>query len=178
MNKVDKYYKELEALIKDIREKYLAENEAKDNPASEDEVDKKMFQDIEAAIKGEAPNEDKFIPRYVGVAFIKSRKADKKILQQADLMKKAAKKQNIEIITTGIDRSAGLSIDRPAIDELVGIVEDDLSIDVIVVDKLSDLTRDKDDLCAFFHQMAEHGVEICSMQQPGLFPPDCLGYKE
>lgn len=100
-----------------------------------------------------------------GVGFIKSRKADSKIMDMAEKMiRYAAEDHRVAISDVIVDGSAAVDVDRKSIDHLVEEMERD-DIIVVFVRNITDITDDIPDLIKFMNIAKDNGVSIFDMSR-------------
>jgi hypothetical protein len=97
--------------------------------------------------------------RNVGIGFIKSRKADYKVMDYCERMIVAAEKEGCDLLFVDVDRDGGRDIDRTQLDTIYSAMEVG-SISHIFVRRLKDITDDIADLMEFHRTAAERGVSI------------------
>ncbi len=107
-----------------------------------------------------------------GVGFIKSRKSEEKLMEQAADLIKQSSEHGIDIVDVIIDDSSGIDIDRSAIDDLAEWIES-RKITTVVLRKFSDVADDLDDREKFFINAEVMGVEVLSVSdgfEPAFMP--------
>ena len=102
----------------------------------------------------------------LGVGFVKSRKAPKKVIEQELEMHDEAEFRGIDLVNIIVDDSSGADVDRFCIDNLVEWMEKKM-IDVLVVNDIHDITKDQDDLVEFILKAFELDVRIISLNDDG-----------
>lgn len=104
-----------------------------------------------------------FQRKYCGVGFVKSRKADNRVLDMCDEMIAFSKKKSVKLLEIVIDNSSGTDIDREQIDRIAVWMEKKC-VDVIVVRSIWNISNNEDDLRNFLKMAQELKVSIYSME--------------
>lgn len=97
--------------------------------------------------------------RKIGVGFIKSRKADHKVMDYCERMIEEAEKEGCEILFVDVDRDGSRDIDRPELDAIYEAMKFG-SISHLFIRRLSDITDDMADLMEFKRKARENLIKI------------------
>ena len=95
----------------------------------------------------------------VGIGFIKSRKAEQKVIEYGKCLIKAAEKDNCELLFVDVDCGADRDIDRPQLDVLYSAMKLGC-VSSIYIRRLKDITDNPADLHEFHRTAIECGVSI------------------
>lgn len=113
-----------------------------------------------------------------GIGYIKSRKADFRVMDMAeDMINFAAHNHKVAISDVIVDDSAAIDVDRKSVDHLVAEMERD-DITALFVRNITDITRDSLDLIKFMSIAKENGVSIFDISRGcmvGIEPPADFG---
>ncbi len=100
-----------------------------------------------------------------GVGYIKSRKADFRVMDMAENMVEFAKKKHHVLLSEVIaDDTSAIDVDRKSIDSLTRYMEQD-DITVLYVRKITDITEDPLDLIKFISIAKNNEVSIFDMSR-------------
>lgn len=99
-----------------------------------------------------------------GVGFIKSRKSEDKLMDQAADLIRQSEAHDIDIIDVMVDRTGSRDIDRSAIDDLAHWIESG-RIKTVVIRNVYEITSDLEDMLAFLMRAEAFGVEVLSMSE-------------
>lgn len=97
--------------------------------------------------------------RKIGVGFIKSRKADHKVMDYCERMIEVAEKEGYEMLFIDVDRDGSRDIDRPELDAIYEAMKYG-SVSHLFIRRLSDITDDMDDLLEFRRRARENYIKI------------------
>lgn len=95
----------------------------------------------------------------LAVGFIKSRKAESKVMDFCEKMITAGDSEGCEILCVDVDRGGSRDVDRPQLDEIYGAMEMSF-INHLFIRSFDDISEDKDDLVAFMQFASDHDVLI------------------
>lgn len=84
----------------------------------------------------------------LAVGFIKSRKAEYKVMDYCKKMIAAGNKEGCEILCIDVDRGGSRDIDRPQLDWIYRVMEMSI-INHLFIRSFDDISEDKEDLVAF-----------------------------
>lgn len=84
----------------------------------------------------------------LAVGFIKSRKAEHKVMDFCEKMIAAGDKEGCEILCVDVDRGGSRDIDRPQLDEVYRAMEMSI-INHLFIRSFDDISEDAEDLVAF-----------------------------
>ena len=101
----------------------------------------------------------KYSRREIGVGFIKSRKADHKVMDYCERMIEEAEKEGCEIFFVDVDRNGSRDIDRPELDAIYEAMKLG-SVSHLFIRSLSDITDDMADLMEFKRKARENLIKI------------------
>lgn len=97
--------------------------------------------------------------RKMGIGFIKSRKADYKVMDYCERMIATAEKEGCELLFVDVDRDGSRDIDRTQLDTIYSAMELGC-ISHIFIRRLKDITDDAADLVEFHHTADDCGISI------------------
>ena len=95
----------------------------------------------------------------LAVGFIKSRKAEHKVMDFSEKMIAAGDKEGCEILCVDIDRGGSRDIDRPQLDEIYRAMEMSI-INHLFIRSFDDISEDTEDLVAFTQFANDNKVMI------------------
>lgn len=121
-------------------------------------------------------NEESEILGY-GLAFIKTRVGNKKVRHLQKAIEEFGREAGVEMVDVIIDDSASRDIDRKQLDWIFHWIEA-TPIQLLLINKLSDITDDADDLSKFLCQMNEAEVRIICMDDSEIIVPDSISVED
>lgn len=95
----------------------------------------------------------------LAIGFIKSRKAEHKVMDFCEKMIVAGDKEGCEILCIDVDRGGSRDIDRPQLDEIYRAMEMPI-INHLFIRSFDDISEDKEDLVAFMQFASDNTVLI------------------
>lgn len=95
----------------------------------------------------------------LAVGFIKSRKAEHKVMDFCEKMIAAGDKEGCEILCVDVDRGGSRDIDRPQLDEIYRAMEMSI-INHLFIRSFDDISEDTEDLVAFTQFVNDNKVLI------------------
>lgn len=95
----------------------------------------------------------------LAVGFIKSRKAEHKVMDFCEKMIAAGDKEGCEILCVDVDRGGSRDIDRPQLDEIYRAMEMSI-INHLFIRSFDDISEDTEDLVAFTQFANDNKVMI------------------
>ena len=95
----------------------------------------------------------------LAIGFIKSRKAEHKVIDFCEKMINAGEKEGCEILCVDIDRGGSRDIDRPQLDEIFMAMEMSI-INHLFIRSFDDISEDTEDLVAFMQFASDNMVLI------------------
>lgn len=117
-------------------------------------------------------NEKSEIPGY-GLAFMKTRAGDRKVRRLQNSIEQLGRELGVEMMDVIIDDSVSRDIDRKQLDWIYHWIEV-APIHLLLVDRLSNITDDADDLDKFLRQMNEEEIVIVCMDDKEIIMPDSI----
>lgn len=108
-----------------------------------------------------------------GLAFVKTRVGNKKVRYLQDAIEEFGKEAGVEMVDVIIDDSASRDIDRKQIDWMYHWIEA-APIHLLLIDKLSDITDDADDLDKFLCRMNAEEIMIVCIDDKEIIVPDSI----
>lgn len=95
----------------------------------------------------------------LAVGFIKSRKAEHKVMDFCERMIAAGNKEECNILCVDVDRGGSRDIDRPQLDDIYKAMEMSI-INHLFIRSFEDISEDVDDLVAFTQFANDNMVQI------------------
>lgn len=95
----------------------------------------------------------------LAIGFIKSRKAEHKVMDFCEKMITAGDKEGCEILCVDVDRGGSRDIDRPQLDEIYRAMEMSI-INHLFIRSFGDISEDTEDLVAFMQFASDNKVLI------------------
>lgn len=95
----------------------------------------------------------------LAIGFIKSRKAEHKVMDFCEKMIAAGYKEGCEILCVDVDRGGSRDIDRPQLDEVYRAMEMSI-INHLFIRSFDDISEDTEDLVAFMQFASDNKVLI------------------